>query len=75
MHRWIGWLALVLCTALGPTAGAQSTADEKLAEPINCSRAEQDIASLEAEKATDSEMASAGVRTILPPALIRGWPA
>ena len=71
MHRFTGWLVMVLGVTFVPMAVAQSPADEKLAKPIDCSRAEQHIASLEAEKATSSEMASAGARTILPPTLIR----
>lgn len=62
--------ALVACTSISDDA------KEALAAPIDCDTAEQDIALLEAERASTAEQIGAGIRTVTPvgavAALLRG---
>ncbi len=44
----------------------------EMAKPIDCSIADQDIATLESEKASAAEQVSAGARSIVPVAAIAG---
>ncbi len=63
----------VLC--LGLVAGCRTISDEAkadLAEPVNCETAENDIATLEAEKASVGKQVASGVRMIVPVAAVVG---
>jgi len=47
-------------------------AKDDLAKPVNCATAQQDIAALEAEKASAAKQMASGVRSILPAAAVTG---
>lgn len=54
------------CKSISPEAEAE------LAQPTNCSTAHQDIATLEEERASVAERMLAGVRMVLPAAIVGG---
>ncbi len=64
-------LALVFGLAL--LAGCTSVSEEAReaqAKPVNCDTAKEDIATLEAERASVGDRVAAGARTFLPPAAV-----
>ena len=71
MLRLLVAVLLVLAWT-GCAAPISDTAKEGLAKPVDCSTAEQDIATLEAEKASVAEQAAAGARSVVPAAAVGG---
>jgi hypothetical protein len=63
---------LVLSVFLVSCATVSDTAKYYLDKPINCNTATTDIATLESEKASDSERTMAGVRAVVPSAAVIG---
>ncbi len=67
--------ALVASSLLFAFGCARSIPEEvkaEMAKPVDCSTAEQDIATLEAEKASAAEQVSAGARSVVPIAAVAG---
>ncbi len=67
--------ALVAISLLFAFGCARSIPDEvkaEMAKPVDCSTAEQDIATLESEKASAAQQVSAGARSIVPLAAVAG---
>jgi hypothetical protein len=67
--------ALVAASLLFAFGCARSIPEEvkaEMAKPVDCSTAEQDIATLEAEKASAAEQVSAGARSVVPIAAVAG---
>ena len=58
--------------ALGCARSISPEAKEQIAKPVNCDTARQDIAALDAEKASVAKQVSSGVRSVAPPAAIAG---
>ncbi len=65
-------LALAVVLALGCARSISNQAKQDLAAPVDCDTAEQDIATLESEKASVGKQASSGVRSIVPAAAVVG---
>ncbi len=67
--------ALVAISLLFAFACARSIPEDvkaEMARPVDCSTAEQDIATLEAEKASAAQRVSAGARSIIPIGAVAG---
>lgn len=71
----ISLAVLCLLACIAGTLACRSISSEtkkELASPVDCNTAEQDIASLEAEKASVATRVSAGVRSVIPAAAVAG---
>jgi hypothetical protein len=69
------WGAVGFGLALLGASGCKTISDEArqdLASPVQCATAQEDVARLEAEKVSVAEQIAAGVRTVLPIALVAG---
>ena len=69
-HGLIALLIVIVCFAGCKTISQKAKAD--LAKPINCATAREDIAALEAEKASVAKKSEAGVGMVLPAAAVIG---
>ena len=65
-------VAISLLFAFGCARSIPEEVKAEMAKPVDCSTAEQDIATLEAEKASTAEQVSAGARSIVPIAAVAG---
>ena len=68
MYRVLGAIA-----GLALLAGCSSVSDEAReakAKPVNCETAQEDIATLEAERASVTDRVASGARTFVPPVAI-----
>lgn len=68
MHRYL--IVALAVAALGACAPVSEEAREAQAKPISCDTAEQDIATLEKEKADVADRVAAGARFVLPPVAV-----
>jgi len=73
MIKWLLLVSIFTFTAgcRGYTPPISDQAKYDLAKPIDCSRAEEDISTLEQEKAEASEQIKAGVKMFVPAAAAR----
>ncbi len=65
-------VAISLVFAFGCARSISEEAKADMAKPVDCSTAEQDIATLESEKASAAQQVSAGARSIVPLAAVAG---
>ena len=65
-------VAISLLLAFGCARSISEEVKAELAEPVDCSTAEEDIAMLEAEKASTAEQISAGAPSIVHIAAVAG---
>ena len=65
-------VAISLLFAFGCARSIPEEVKAEMAKPVDCSTAEQDIATLEAEKASAAEQVSAGARSIIPVGAVAG---
>jgi hypothetical protein len=71
MRYWLFALILLAVCVFGCKTISQKAQDD-LAKPIDCSTAREDIAALEAEKASVTKQGEAGVGMVLPGAAVIG---
>ena len=71
-HVGTALVAISLVFALGCARSIPEEAKADMAKPVDCSTAEQDIATLESEKASAAQQVSAGARSIVPLAAVAG---
>lgn len=61
-----------MCFSVACASSISPEAKQELASPVNCETAGSDIEALEAEKASVAKQVAAGVRTVLPAAVVVG---
>ena len=71
-HVGTALVAISLLFGFGCARSISQEAKAEMAKPVDCSMAEQDVATLESEKASAAQQVSAGVRSIQPAAAVAG---
>ena len=72
MRIYLGALLAGLMLLGGCARAISDQAKADLDKPVDCSTAKEDIATLEAEKASVAKQVSAGVRSVIPAAAVMG---
>jgi hypothetical protein len=71
-HVGTALVAISLLFGFGCARSIPEEVKAEMAKPVDCSTAEQDIATLEAEKASAAQQVSAGARSIIPVGAVAG---
>ena len=66
------FVVLSILVTVGCARSISPQAKEELAQPVDCETAEQDIATLESERASVAKQISSGVRSVFPAAVVGG---